>query len=842
MFMPILEEPWFNQIKRPSRYLGGEINAVKKDPSKIEVSIALIFPDVYEVGMSHLGLKILYHILNEQEWLVAERAFSPWSDLESEMRERGIPLTTLESDRPLSSFDLIGFSLQHELCYTNILTMLALSGIPFFSRERDDPFPLILAGGPACVNPEPVADFFDLMVIGDGEASLLEICRQVRKAKKEKTPRKADMLNELRHISGVYIPSFFRSRYQPDGRIRKIEPLHPDYTGVRRAILPDIDRYPYPVNQIVPFTQLVHDRLAVEVSRGCTRGCRFCQAGMIYRPVRERSLKSVMTQAEAALGRTGYDEMSLLSLSAGDYSAIGPLLHGLMDRQASQHIGVSLPSLRVDTLDRSVVEEIRRVRKTGFTLAPEAGNDRLRRVLNKGFTQEQILDTARIVYDAGWQLIKLYFMIGLPTERDQDLLDLVQLVKQISRLSGKKGRKPSVNVSVSTFVPKAHTPFMWCPQIPLAESHRRIRLIQEKLKRTRVKIKWNQPELSWLEGIFARGDRRLSGAIVAAWRGGARFDSWGECFRMDTWKAAFDDTDISPDFYLTRERHTTEILPWDHIHSGVKKRFFIREWDRAMAEKLTPDCRHTCLECGVCDHKRLDPLLHSAKDIQPNTKSDITKRETIPDVAYRYRLTFTKERRARYLSHLELVQVFVRAFRRAGLRVAHSKGYHPMPKLSFFSALPVGTGSLKEIMDVEFLEKTAPSYLRDRLLNELPQGIQLIQIEQILRGRKRPRLKETHYRITLSNGRFDEGRAERFMQSDEFVVVKSSRKGDHEIDARPLVKSMTVGGSVLRLCIRNRPSGEGPGLNPKEIVKGVFELTDDELFEMYILKTDQVLL
>ncbi|MDZ7697430.1 MAG: TIGR03960 family B12-binding radical SAM protein [Deltaproteobacteria bacterium] len=503
--MSILTKSWFSSIRRPSRYIGGEINVVKKDLSRIDVSVALLFPDVYEVGMSHLGLKILYHLLNDKRWLAAERAFSPWIDLETEMRERGIPLTTLESNRPLSAFDLVGFSLQHELCYTNILTMLALSGIPFFSQDRSDVFPLIVAGGPACFNPEPVADFFDLMIIGDGEAALLDICREIRRAKKEKRAQKADVLSRLRHISGVYIPSLFHVRHDSDGRIEQIDPERSDYAIVHRAIVPDIDLYPYPERQVVPFTELVHDRLSVEVSRGCTRGCRFCQAGMIYRPVRERSLESVMNQAEGALNRTGYDEVSLLSLSAGDYSAISPLLQQMMDRHATDHIGVSLPSLRVDTLNHAVIEEIRRVRKTGFTLAPEAGNDRLRRVINKGFTEEQILETARIVYDAGWRVIKLYFMIGLPFEEDRDLLDIVRLVKRISGISGKRGRKPNVNVSISTFVPKAHTPFMWCRQIPLMESRRRMDLIRDGLKRTRVKIKWNQPELSWLEGIFARG-------------------------------------------------------------------------------------------------------------------------------------------------------------------------------------------------------------------------------------------------------------------------------------------------------------------------------------------------
>jgi radical SAM family uncharacterized protein len=438
--MSILDHNWFSNIIRPSRYLGNEVNSVKKDPSRVDVSIALAFPDIYEIGMSHLGLKILYNILNNQEWLAAERVFSPWVDLENELRSRGIPLATLESERPLSGFDLVGFSLQHELSYTNVLNMLDLSGIPFLSEDRTEKDPLIIAGGPACFNPEPVADFFDLMVIGDGETAALEICRVIRGTKKQKTINKKELLHELRHIRGIYIPSFFSIHYCADGSVKEIEPHHADYREVKKAILSDLDDYPYPERQIVPFTELIHDRVSIEISRGCTRGCRFCQAGMIYRPVRERSPESIIEKAETALKLTGYEDLSLLSLSSGDYSCIGPLLETLMDRQSPKHVGVSLPSLRMDSLNTAMIEQVKRVRKTGFTLAPEAGNDRLRRVINKGLTQDDILGTANVVYRAGWKLIKLYFMTGLPYEGDEDLQDIIGLSKQITRLAGKKGK------------------------------------------------------------------------------------------------------------------------------------------------------------------------------------------------------------------------------------------------------------------------------------------------------------------------------------------------------------------------------------------------------------------
>ena len=410
--MSVLGQPWFSNITRPSRYLGNEINSIKKDPASIDVSIALAFPDLYEVGMSHLGLKILYHILNRHDWLAAERVFCPLADMEKELRDRRLPLTTLESDRPLSSFDIVGFSLQHELTLTNVLNILDLSGIPFLSEKRDLSFPLIIAGGPACFNPEPVASLFDAIVIGDGEEAALEICRRIRETKLKKVKRKEKILADIANIRGVYIPSFFKVHHKPEGTINTIEPLIPGYKEVKKAVVSDIDYYPFPTCQVVPFTELVHDRLTIEIARGCTRGCRFCQAGMIYRPVRERNPQSVISNLEKALRLTGFEELSLLSLSSGDYSCIGPLLKALMDRQAKNKVSISLPSLRIDSLNPSWFDQIKRVRKTGFTLAPEAGSDRLRRVINKSLTNKDILNIAPQVYRAGWNLIKLYFMIG----------------------------------------------------------------------------------------------------------------------------------------------------------------------------------------------------------------------------------------------------------------------------------------------------------------------------------------------------------------------------------------------------------------------------------------------
>ncbi|MCD6295533.1 MAG: TIGR03960 family B12-binding radical SAM protein [Deltaproteobacteria bacterium] len=833
----ILDQHWFSKISRPSRYLGGEVNCVVKDPAHTEVSIALAFPDVYEVGMSHLGLKILYHILNGQPWLAAERVFAPWVDLESELRSRMIPLAGLESHKPLSSFDIVGFSLQHELCYTNVLNMLDLSGIPVLASERDDAAPLIIAGGPACFNPEPVADFFDVMVIGDGEAAALEICRTVREANKRKTKSKKKLLSQLYHIKGVYVPSYFSVHYNPDGTVHNVEPLRPGYQYVEKAVLPDIDAFPYPDRQVVPFTEVVHDRLAIEIARGCTRGCRFCQAGMIYRPVRERSPESILEKVQKGLRLTGYEELSLLSLSTGDYSCIESLLKVLMDTQSKEKVAVSLPSLRMDSLSPLLIEQVKRVRKTGFTLAPEAGNDRMRRIINKGLTQEEILETARAIYGAGWKLIKLYFMIGLPLEEERDIEDIVGLSRKIMRFAGKDGRRARLNVSISTFVPKSHTPFMWEPQIPLEESHRKINLIREALKSGNVRVKWNQPELSWLEGIFSRGDRRLSMVLMEARRLGAKYDAWTEHFRIGTWEEAFINAGLDPSFYLYRKRSFDEVLPWDHIHSGVTKGYLKRERERAQTEKTTPDCREKCLECGVCDHKTVDPVLFRDGDLPHGPEKPSLK--IAPERSSKHRISFTKTGHARFLGHLELARTFIRAFRRAGLSLVYSKGFHPMPKISFACALPVGTESIQETVDIE-IAGTPGTTFKEGLNLQLPSGIAVTSVRELPFDKKKERLKESHFLVSLKNGvKLQDDYLETFLKSEYFPVVKFNKKGEHKINIRPLVKSMTlVSPNRIRLIIQHT---SGPQSKPAEIVRSIFSLDDSSLSGMEILKTNQVL-
>jgi radical SAM family uncharacterized protein len=603
------------RVAKPGRYTGGECNEVVKEASGVDVRFVLAFPDVYEVGMSHLGLKILYHELNRRPGVWCERAFAPWVDMEGEMKAAGLPLFALESKSPLYQFDIIGFTLQYELTYTNILTMLELGRIPLWTHERGETDPLVIAGGPGAFNPEPLAGILDAIVLGEGEEVVHEIIDAYRELAggRGRMGWRRSLLLRLAAIPGVYVPSGYSVDYHADGRVREIAPLHPGFPHqVEKRVIGDLDALDYPLRPVVPALDVIHDRAMVEVFRGCSRGCRFCQAGMVYRPVRERSSPKIREWSRSLLANTGYDELSLVSLSTADYTGIGPLTQALADEGKACRVGVSLPSLRVDAFSLELAQQVQQVRRTGLTFAPEAGTQRLRDVINKGVTTQDLLETAAAAFDAGWKSIKLYFMIGLPTETDEDVMGIAQLTREVLGTRGKRGGG-RVNVSVAGFVPKPHTPFQWEAQATREELVRNQRLLKRELKDRRVEYGWHDAGMSVLEAVFARGDRRLGEVLVKAFQLGCRFDAWTESFDWSRWEKAFAACGREFGFYAHRTREAGEVFPWSHLSSGVEQEFLWQERVRALAGVATADCRWAvCHGCGVCPSLDTKVLLREA--------------------------------------------------------------------------------------------------------------------------------------------------------------------------------------------------------------------------------------
>ncbi len=613
-------EKILRQVQKPGRYSGGEWNTVCKDWQSTYIKMAFAFPDVYEVGMSHLGLQILYGIVNSREDALLERVFAPWPDMEQQLRNTGLPLFSLESRRPLRDFDIIGFTLQYELSFSNILNMLDLSGIPLRSADRTGKdYPLIMAGGPCAFNPEPMAEFIDVFAIGEGEELLNDLLDAYLVSRRSSEGRR-DLLMRLAGIDGIYVPALYRVEYGKLGEINTVIPVCEGVPAqVQKRLVKDVNEAFFPTHMVVPAIEAVHDRAMLEVQRGCTRGCRFCQAGIIYRPVREKKSEVLLRHAGELLGSTGWGEISLTSLSTSDYSRVTPLVGELIKRYGSAGVNVSLPSLRADAFSVDLAKEVQKVRRSSLTFAPEAGTQRLRDVINKGVTEDNLMAAVDAAFLAGWHLIKLYFMIGLPTETDEDLHGIANLARKVldrgRKLVKVKGRL-KVTVSVSSFVPKSHTPFQWEPQNSIAELKRKQALLRELLRVRGLVFKWHDPEGSFLEAVLSRGDRRLAGAIEAAWRNGARFDGWSEFFDISKWLKAFAGVDIDPEWYAYRRYHYVDTLPWDHIGTGVSKKFLVLEHRRSLEEAITPDCRSgRCHGCGLCISLEVKPFFTGGETV-----------------------------------------------------------------------------------------------------------------------------------------------------------------------------------------------------------------------------------
>lgn len=598
----ILFEELLDNVEKPGRYTGKEFNEIVKEGDMSTVKIALAFPDLYEIGMSYLGFKILYEIINKIDGALAERVFSPAVDMEKLLRERKLPIFSLETYRPLNTFDIVGFTIQHELSYSNILNLLELGQIPLRSEERKEDAPLIIAGGPGTFNAEPLSAFIDLFVIGEGEEIVGEII-EVYKRWKDKKQSRAKLLEELAHLKGIYVPSFYKVTYLKDGRVESVTPKKETYHSViKKRIISNFDQVPYPLFPVVPNIDVVHDRITLEIFRGCTQGCRFCQAGMIYRPVREKSVNTLLELAEKILSHTGYEEISLSSLSSSDYSEIERLITRLVDRFKEKGVGVSLPSLRIDSFSVALAQQVQRVRKTGITLAPEVGTQRLRDVINKNVQEEDLYSSIEAAFKGGWRKIKLYFMVGLPTETEEDVEGIVRLVSKVDRMGREiTGRKVSINISVSAFVPKPHTPFQWEAQEERDILSKKIRYLKNRLNWRNISFSYPDINRIYLEAVFARGDRRLGEVLERAHYLGCKFDAWREHFNFETWQQAFNESGLNMEFYANRVRQEDEILPWDHISCGVKKEYLLEEKKKALKGETTSDCRfENCTECGVC--------------------------------------------------------------------------------------------------------------------------------------------------------------------------------------------------------------------------------------------------
>jgi radical SAM family uncharacterized protein/radical SAM-linked protein len=816
---------------RPARYLGGEVNSIVKRPEDVRLNFALIFPDLYEVGISHYGFQVLYEILNAQDGIFAERIYHPAPDLEQIMRERGMPPRSLETGRPLADFDIIGFTLPYELCYTGVLNLLELGGIELRHRDRlDKNRPLVLGGGCQAANPEPVAPFFDAFFLGEAESGIVEIATAMIEAKGKPL---AERLQSLGKLPGIYVPANFRVEHNSDGTIKSIDAVAGESKSVLRRVISDMQTFPPPSKPLVPYLNAIHDRVAIEISRGCGRTCRFCSAGVNYRPVREREPDEIIKAATSALDATGYDSLSLLSLSAGDYSKLPGLIEHLVAGLEERAVAVSLPSLRIGSLTEREIVTIKRVRKTGFTFAPEAGSERLRRVINKNITDEEIIETCRTVFDAGWRLVKLYFMIGLPTETDDDIAAIIDLCYRVSALKGKKAGKRAVNISVMPFIPKPHTPFEREPMLDSDTIYARIERLKKSLRG--FKLSWNRPLVSELEGIFSRGDRRLADLLEQAHAGGARLDAWSDYLKTDLWRGLLDEMGDRTRFYINRRRETDEILPWAHLDVRIAQQYLDDQRDLAETEDVSVGCiKGNCDECGICDPPEIDVKL-ATTDLGPAPPINLA-REEVWDT--RLLVSYVKSGRLRFLSHLETMHTILRAVRRAGLPMQFSAGFHPHPKATFGPALPVGTAGLDEFFLISLNGDINAKDAEELLAAQLPDGLNLVAVEAKLPADKAPEDLGSIYEIDIDSLALDKNDIEKAIGeffAAEVVEFEKIRKGKKlKRNLREFVFSFKIkapeyfadAAMALELGLYTKTTGS---VKPVEVLEAVFKPEREQL-------------
>ncbi|MBP3205866.1 MAG: TIGR03960 family B12-binding radical SAM protein [Lachnospiraceae bacterium] len=900
------------KIEKPERYIGGEVNAVIKDKNKVDVRFAMCFPDVYEIGMSHLGIQILYGMFNAMEDVWCERVYSPWIDLDRIMRREHIPLFALESQEPVKDFDFLGITIQYEMCYTNILQVLDLAGIPLTAGERLKQssgcsaahttgkfpapgglggWPIVIGGGPCTYNPEPIADFFDIFYIGEGETRYAELLALYKKCKKEGTSRE-EFLYRAAMLPGMYVPMFYDVTYHEDGTIKAFTPLREGLpTTILKEIAMDVTGLPYPMKPVVPYIKVTQDRVVLEIQRGCIRGCRFCQAGQLYRPVRERDVKVLEDYALKMLENTGHEEISLSSLSSSDYSQLPELIDFLIDECKDRHINISLPSLRIDAFSLDVMSKVQDVKKSSLTFAPEAGSQRLRNVINKGLTEEVILKGATLAFEGGWSRVKLYFMLGLPTETEEDIRGIAELSNKIAAayfetVPKEKRNAGSVQIVASTsfFVPKPFTPFQWAPQCTAEEfvekAYLTRKVISEQLNQKRIKYNWHEADASVMEGVLARGDRRLGQVIRNVYEKGCYFDAWGEYYDHAKWLETIAECGLDVAFYTSRKRELDEIFPWDFIDCGVTKTFLKREWQKAQEELISENCKLKCQGCGAarfgggictepkgCDIDKEDSVKPDAakpdkaiSDTISDTPSPEAKKKTLQEFPQadggqkpkniRLRIKFSKHGNIRFIGHLDVMRYFQKTIRRAGIDVAYTGGFSPHQIMSFAQPLGVGLESNGEYMDVEVASLTSCEEIKQRLNEASVPDIRVLDVVILPdgAGNAMASVAAASYTVRFREGRMPKCFAEadpaarakilsEFLSREQILIQKQGKAGIREVDIRPGIYKLAWKADeedALEMLVDASSAGN---IKPVQILEAMLRGSDETLAENALLIT-----